>query len=98
MVSASNVKSQAVSQTIGLNAYSKADITFAFSSLSVVYGISSIYKEETNAFGKYQDLAQRNSSLINYVKAISENKVTIEICGQVDTYSEAKWTITAVGI
>ena len=67
------------------------------SSGEIFSAYSNITKTATsNAFGKYQDLGQRNVIPVSFI-SISGNTVTLDILGQVDTTSEAQWSVTAVG-
>ena len=92
-----NVKSQTVTKTVSINAYAHQNVTFTFSNLKKVDGVSNITKKATsNAFGKYQDLGQRNAIPVSFI-SISGNNVILDIWGQVDTSSEAQWSVTAVG-
>ena len=92
-----SVKSQTVTKTVTLAKYARQQVTFTFSNLKEVVGVSNITKKATsNAFGKYQDLGQRNVIPVSFI-SISGNTVTLDIWGQVDVTSEAQWSVTAVG-
>ena len=92
-----SVKSQTVTKTVTLAKYARQQVTFTFSNLKQVVGVSNITKIATsNAYGKYQDLGQRNVIPVSFI-AISGNTVTLDIWGQVDVTSEAQWSVTAVG-
>ena len=92
-----SVKSQTVTKTVTLAKYARQQVTFTFSNLKEVVGVSNITKTATsNAYGKYQDLGQRNVIPVSFI-SISGNTVTLDIWGQVDVTSEAQWSITAIG-
>lgn len=92
-----SVKSQTVTKTVTLAKYARQQVTFTFSNLKKVIGVSNITKAATsNAYGKYQDLGQRNVIPVSYI-SISGNTVTLDIWGQVDVTSEAQWSVTAIG-
>lgn len=92
-----SVKSQTVTKTVTLAKYARQQVTFTFSNLKEVVGVSNITKTATsNAYGKYQDLGQRNVIPVSFI-SISGNTVTIDIWGQVDVTSEAQWSVTAIG-
>ena len=91
------IKTQTVTKTVSIGTYSRQQVTFTFSNLKKVIGVSNITKTATsNAFGKYQDLGQRNVIPVSFI-SISGNTVTLDIWGQVDTTSEAQWSVTAIG-
>ena len=91
------VKSQTVKKTVSIGSYSRKQVTFTFSNLNKVVGVSNITKTATsNAYGNYQDLGQSNVIPVSFI-SISGNNVTLDIWGQVDTTSEAQWSVTAVG-
>lgn len=91
------IKIQTVTKTVSLGTYSRQQVTFTFSNLKKVIGVSNITKAATsNAYGKYQDLGQRNVIPLSYI-SISGNTVTLDIWGQVDTSNEANWSVTAIG-
>ena len=91
------IKTQTVTKTVSLGTYSRQQVTFTFSNLKKVIGVSNITKAATsNAYGKYQDLGQRNVIPVSYI-SISGNTVTLDIWGQVDTSNEANWSVTAIG-
>lgn len=92
-----SVKSQTVTKTVTLAKYASQQVTFTFDNLKEVLGVSNITKTATsNAFGKYQDLGQRNVIPVSFI-SISGNTVTLDIWGQVDVTSEAQWSVTAIG-
>ena len=92
-----SVKSQTVTKTVTLAKYARQQVTFTFSNLKEVVGVSNITKTATsNAYGKYQDLGQRNVIPVSFI-SISGNTVTLDIWGQVDVTSEAQWSVTAIG-
>ena len=92
-----SVKSQTVTKTVTLAKYARQQVTFTFSNLKEVVGVSNITKIATsNAYGKYQDLGQRNVIPVSFI-SISGNTVTLDIWGQVDVTSEAQWSVTAIG-
>lgn len=92
-----SVKSQTVTKTVTLAKYAREQVVFTFSNLKQVVGVSDITKTATsNAYGKYQDLGQRNVIPVSFI-SISGNTVTLDIWGQVDVTSEAQWSVTAVG-
>lgn len=92
-----SVKSQTVTKTVTLAKYARQQVTFTFSNLKEVVGVSNITKTATsNAYGKYQDLGQRNVIPVSFI-SISGNTVTLDIWGQVEITSEAQWSVTAVG-
>lgn len=92
-----SVKSQTVTKTVTLAKYARQQVTFTFSNLKEVVGVSNITKKATsNAYGKYQDLGQRNVIPVSFI-SISGNTVTLDIWGQVDVTSEAQWSVTAIG-
>ena len=92
-----SVKSQTVTKTVTLAKYARQQVTFTFSNLKEVVGVSNITKTATsNAYGKYQDLGQRNVIPVSFI-SISGNTVTIDIWGQVDVTNEAQWSVTAIG-
>ena len=92
-----SVKSQSVTKTVSIGAYSRQQVTFTFSNLKKVVGVSDITKRaSSNAYGNYQVLGQSNAIPVSYI-SISGNNVTLDIWGQVDTTSEAQWSVTAVG-
>lgn len=92
-----NLKTQTITKTVSIGTYSRQQVTFTFSDLKEVVGVSDITKTATsNAFGKYQDLGQRNVIPVSFI-SISGNTVTLDIWGQVETTSEAQWSVTAVG-
>lgn len=92
-----NLKTQTITKTVSIGTYSRQQVTFTFGDLKEVIGVSDITKTATsNAFGKYQDLGQRNVIPVSFI-SISGNTVTLDICGQVDTTSEAQWSVTAIG-
>ena len=92
-----SVKSQTVTKTVTLAKYARQQVTFTFSNLKEVVGVSNITKKATsNVYGKYQDLGQRNIIPVSYI-SISGNTVTLDIWGQVDVTSEAQWSVTAIG-
>ncbi len=91
------VKTQTVTKTVSISAYGRQQVTFTFSNLKKVIGVTNITKAATsNAYGKYQDLGQRNVIPVSYI-SISGNTVTLDIWGQVDISNEAKWSVTAIG-
>ena len=91
------IKTQTVTKTVSLSAYARQQVTFTFSNLKKVIGVSNITKAATsNAYGKYQDLGQRNVIPVSYI-SISGNTVTLDIWGQVDISNEANWSVTAIG-
>lgn len=91
------IKTQTVTKTVSLSAYASQQVTFTFSNLKKVIGVSNITKAATsNVFGKYQDLGQRNVIPVSYI-SISGNTVTLDIWGQVDISNEANWSVTAIG-
>lgn len=91
------IKTQTVTKTVSLGTYARQQVTFTFSNLKRVIGVSNITKAATsNAYGKYQDLGQRNVIPVSYI-SISGNTVTLDIWGQVDTSNEANWSVTAIG-
>lgn len=93
----STIKTQTVTKTVSLGVYARQQVTFTFSNLKKVIGVSNITKAATsNAYGKYQDLGQRNVIPVSYI-SISGNTVTLDIWGQVDTSNEANWSVTAIG-
>lgn len=92
-----SVKSQTVTKTVTLAKYARQQVTFTFSNLKEVVGVSNITKTATsNAYGKYQDLGQRNVIPVSFI-SISGNTVTLDIWGQVDVTNEAQWSVTAIG-
>ena len=92
-----SVKSQTVTKTVTLAKYARQQVTFTFSNLKEVVGVSNITKTATsNAYGKYQYLGQRNVIPVSFI-SISGNTVTLDIWGQVDVTSEAQWSVTAIG-
>lgn len=92
-----SVKSQTVTKTVTLAKYARQQVTFTFSNLKEVVGVSNITKTATsNAYGKYQDLGQRNVIPVSFI-SISGNTVTLDIWGQVDVTNEARWSVTAIG-
>ena len=92
-----NLKTQTIKKTVSIVAYGRQQVTFTFGDLKEVVGVSDITKTATsNAFGKYQDLGQRNVIPVSFI-SISGNTVTLDIWGQADTTSEAQWSVTAVG-
>lgn len=92
-----SVKSQTVTKTVTLAKYARQQVVFTFSNLKQVVGVSDITKTATsNAYGKYQDLGQRNVIPVSFI-SISGNTVTLDIWGQVDVTSEAQWSVTAIG-
>ena len=92
-----SVKSQTVTKTVTLAKYARQQVVFTFSNLKQVVSVSDITKTATsNAYGKYQDLGQRNVIPVSFI-SISENTVTLDIWGQVDVTSEAQWSVTAIG-
>ena len=92
-----SVKSQTVTKTVTLVKYARQQVTFTFSNLKEVVGVSNITKKATsNAYGKYQDLGQRNVIPVSFI-SISGNTVTLDIWGQIDVTSEAQWSVTAIG-
>lgn len=92
-----SLKTQTISKTVNLGVYSSSKEVFTFTELQEVLGIVSIEKIATdNAFGKYQDLGQRNVIPVSFI-TISGNTVTLDIWGQVDTTNEASWKVTAIG-
>ena len=92
-----SVKSQTVTKTVTLAKYARQQVTFTFSNLKEVVGVSNITKTATsNAYGKYQDLGQRNVIPVSFI-SISRNTVTLDIWGQIDVTSEAQWSVTAIG-
>ena len=92
-----NLKTQTITKTVSIGTYSRQQVTFTFGDLKEVIGVSDITKTATsNAFGKYQDLGQRNVIPVSFI-SISGNTVTLGIWGQVDTTSEAQWSVTAIG-
>lgn len=92
-----SVKSQTVTKTVTLAKYARQQVTFTFSNLKEVVGVSNITKTATsNAYGKYQDLGQINVIPVSFI-SISGNTVTLDIWGQVDVTSEAQWSVTAIG-
>lgn len=92
-----NLKTQTITKTVSIVAYGRQQVTFTFNNLSEVVGVSNITKTATsNAYGKYQDLGQRNIIPVSFI-SISGNTVTLDIWGQVDVSSEANWSVTAVG-
>lgn len=91
------IKTQTVTKTVTLAKYARQQVTFTFSNLKEVVGVSNITKTATsNAYGKYQDLGQRNVIPVSFI-SISGNTVTLDIWGQVDVTSEAQWSVTAIG-
>lgn len=91
------IKTQTVTKTVSLGTYARQQVTFTFSNLKKVIGVSNITKAATsNAYGKYQDLGQRNVIPVSYI-SINGNTVTLDIWGQVDTSNEANWSVTAIG-
>ena len=91
------VKTQTVTKTVSISAYGRQQVTFTFSNLKKVIGVTNITKAATsNAYGKYQDLGLRNVIPVSYI-SISGNTVTLDIWGQVDISNEAKWSVTAIG-
>lgn len=91
------IKTQTVTKTVSIGAYERQQVTFTFSNLKKVIGVSNITKAATsNAYGKYQDLGQRNVIPVSYI-SISGNTVTLDIWGQVDISNEANWSVTAIG-
>ena len=91
------IKTQTVTKTVSISAYGRQQVTFTFSNLKKVIGVSNITKAATsNAYGKYQDLGQRNVIPVSYI-SISGNTVTLDIWGQVDISNEANWSVTAIG-
>ena len=92
-----SVKSQTVTKTVTLAKYAREQVVFTFSNLKQVVGVSDITKTATsNAYGKYQDLGQRNVIPVSFI-SISGNTVTLDIWGQVDIANEAQWSVTAIG-
>lgn len=92
-----SVKSQTVTKTVTLAKYAREQVTFTFSNLKEVVGVSDITKTATsNVYGKYQDLGQKNIIPVSFI-SISGNTVTLDIWGQVDVTSEAQWSVTAIG-
>lgn len=92
-----NLKSQTISKVVNLSAYASSKEVFTFTDLQEVLGIVSIEKIATdNAYGKYQELGQRNVIPVSFI-TISGNTVTLDIWGQVDTTNEATWKVTAIG-
>lgn len=91
------IKTQTVTKTVSLGVYARQKVTFTFSNLKKVIGVSNITKSATsNPYGMYQDLGQRNVIPVSYI-SISGNTVTLDIWGQVDASNEAKWSVTAIG-
>lgn len=91
------IKTQTVTKTVTLAKYARQQVTFTFSNLKEVVGVSDITKTATsNVYGKYQDLGQRNVIPVSFI-SISGNTVTLDIWGQVDVTSEAQWSVTAIG-
>lgn len=91
-------KTQTVEQTISMTSGEQKTVTFTFNNLTKVLGVSRIYRpyNTSQGYSSHQKLDSRYYVDLDPI-IISGNTVKLVLTSNVDTNSQATWSVTAIG-